>query len=654
MKTSYGSVPTTVKGELSFINNENEEVIVAYDNEGRVSLNTSRFAIGFLFIMIGLFAVTSVTNNNSKNLSLDEIPDESSLSFSVTYDYVERDGAPGENYPWFSNYNGIVEPYREATLYVTEIGLSITRLQETTSYIYEWTIDELAIMRGNSITYTFTQTGAHNIKLFEIDSTTGLITRQIAGRIMCKYVRREVRQLFESDRIDFLDTMEILFKTDEDEGRGLYGNDFHGIDFFTRIHNNMAGAKECDHFHNGLGFSNHHVAFTLLFEKSLQSINPKVTVPYWDYTIEAHYVYNANGDIHAWRSSIAFDDDWFGSASPKDYIIDSGRWAYTPVMSNSSKYSSITNAYGFMRSPWNQNKIPYVTRHNQTYGYDETIFPDCGAHYVQLTITDFYDFGMDLENEPHGLVHTVLGGAWNADIKKRIAIDNDFNISLFEFIGTEAFAWQKNMWRAGLLSCPTMCSMDTPQSECKCTCPMLTSWLENKEARSILYLVGDKFQASDADKYFINNAGEEKSDVILRTLCNDYDDFYPTLGDNIESASSNDVIFWPTHPTVDRLFTWRRINGFSNETWVDNSATSVRGLYTGYCYGHNREDVTIWNNLFDNGDYYYTNEDIYHFTNPSNEYFPYVYDNFRWSHCAEEGYPLDLLESSQTSYFYVN
>lgn len=30
----------------------------------------------------------------------------------------------------------------------------------------------------------------------------------------------------------------------------------------------------------------HHVGLTLLFEQALQVVNPSVTIPYWEYTIE--------------------------------------------------------------------------------------------------------------------------------------------------------------------------------------------------------------------------------------------------------------------------------------------------------------------------------------------------------------------------------
>ena len=45
----------------------------------------------------------------------------------------------------------------------------------------------------------------------------------------------------------------------------------------------------------------------------------------------------------------------------------------------------------------------------------------------------------------------------------------------------------------------------------------------------------------------------------MRLLCNDYDDMAPQMGDLMNSGAPADPIFWPIHPTVDRLWQWRRI-----------------------------------------------------------------------------------------------
>ena len=52
---------------------------------------------------------------------------------------------------------------------------------------------------------------------------------------------------------------------------------------------------------------------SLMFEQSLQAINPSIALPYWDFTIE--------GMAYDWtnfRESGVFADDWFGIAAPRN------------------------------------------------------------------------------------------------------------------------------------------------------------------------------------------------------------------------------------------------------------------------------------------------------------------------------------------------
>lgn len=69
----------------------------------------------------------------------------------------------------------------------------------------------------------------------------------------------------------------------------------------------------CDHWHDGAGFVTSHIALTLLFEQSLQAINPSIAVPYWDFTIEGTFY---EGPF--FRESGVFASDWFGTARPKN------------------------------------------------------------------------------------------------------------------------------------------------------------------------------------------------------------------------------------------------------------------------------------------------------------------------------------------------
>ena len=80
------------------------------------------------------------------------------------------------------------------------------------------------------------------------------------------------------------------------------------------------GQTNCDHWHDGAGFVTSHVAISLMFEQSLQAVNPSIALPYWDFTIE--------GTAHDWtdfRDGQVFSDDWFGNAAPPNVSDERAR-----------------------------------------------------------------------------------------------------------------------------------------------------------------------------------------------------------------------------------------------------------------------------------------------------------------------------------------
>jgi len=79
----------------------------------------------------------------------------------------------------------------------------------------------------------------------------------------CLYVRRELRTLSDDDRNAFFDTAEVLFRTPTDEGQDLYGSKYYGMGTFAMAHNILAGNSDCDHMHDGLGFTTNHVTQTV-------------------------------------------------------------------------------------------------------------------------------------------------------------------------------------------------------------------------------------------------------------------------------------------------------------------------------------------------------------------------------------------------------
>jgi len=62
------------------------------------------------------------------------------------------------------------------------------------------------------------------------------------------------------------------------------------------------------------------------------------------------------------------------------------------------------------------------------------------------------------------------------------------------------------------------------------------------------------------------------------------------------------------------------------------------------CSGHFSYDNTPFKNIFDEDNTVYTNAELYELLNPSRDEFPYIYDNFRWSHCTFLGYDMTGLD----------
>lgn len=48
---------------------------------------------------------------------------------------------------------------------------------------------------------------------------------------------------------------------------------------------------------------------------------------------------------------------------------DRGRFAYVPVMANATEYSQFYNSYGMLRSAWNTDRNPFLTRHDHLLGF---------------------------------------------------------------------------------------------------------------------------------------------------------------------------------------------------------------------------------------------------------------------------------------------
>ena len=278
-----------------------------------------------------------------------------------------------------------------------------------------------------------------------------------------------------------------------------------------------------------------------------------------------------------------------------------------------------------------------MTRSNTSYGFSITDMPGCASHHNALQYTNFSDFGFHIMYNPHGTTHLAIGGVWNADWHKKLLLD-DYDMVQAPSWTLLGFAKQKNMYRAGFSVCPHTCSMDTPESECKCACEDVISKINDKKYLRILEKIMEGYLP-----YLNDREGNYLGDEIYKLLCNYYDDTYPVMGDSLESASPADVSFWPTHPTVDRLFQWRRLNGMESMHWPDGKAWSVEGTKISYCQGHDTGDILPFTFLFESHDGPYSNKELVDLMDPTGADSPYIYDNFEWPHCVDEGYSADLM-----------
>jgi hypothetical protein len=101
------------------------------------------------------------------------------------------------------------------------------------------------------------------------------------------------------------------------------------------------------------------------------------------------------------------------------------------------------------------------------------------------------------------------------------------------------------------------------------------------------------------------------------------------MGDMFQATSSNDVTFWVIHPNLERVWHVIRINAYKgllsfDDTWPDSEVT---------CQGHYASNIQPFKNVFDDNNMLYTNAELYDLLDPNQDDYPYLFDNFDWTHC---------------------
>eukprot|EP00611_Tribonema_gayanum_P026172 TRINITY_DN614_c0_g1_i2.p1 TRINITY_DN614_c0_g1~~TRINITY_DN614_c0_g1_i2.p1 ORF type:complete len:636 (-),score=156.71 TRINITY_DN614_c0_g1_i2:706-2613(-) len=544
-------------------------------------------------------------------------------------------GSPSVYYPW----DYIAEPYKVTTFELVDEDLP----DSSDSLDYRWILEGHLQGVGKSTQAVFTTIGNYTMTVeafwpgVDADLAT-LLSTNIT--VVVKYVRREIRQLIDQDREAFFNAVSVLQRVPTRVGQRLYGSDYYSKDYLVRMHLYFGGTADCDHWHQGPGFVTSHMAYTLMFEKALQAVNPSVSVPYWDFTLESTFYEPAT-----WRDSPVFSGDWFGEASPDNdlHTPNKGRFAYVPTMNNAREFSKVYNSYGLLRAPWNADPTPFMTRSKKVYGLDNNMKPSGCLEYAKvIRMGNWMDLARQLNSAAHGHIHETVGGSWNHAFGSKVNASD----TIYSF-AHQIQALSKDVWRAGYLLCADGCDPSLPASTCECECS--EDSMQGQDPYDVLLNSGvlatalyfdtngtliSSFVAEDGEVHYqLEGYTEEESAVIyqdlLTTLCNP-----GHIGDMFQATSSNDITFWVLHPTMDRLWHYVRLTNASsyNETWED----------TATCYGHNPTDIQPFKGLFGDSDGsgrdYYTNAELYDALHPASDAMPYVYADFNWDHCTALGY----------------
>ena len=566
-------------------------------------------------------------------------------------------------YSFLDHYDAVLEPY-------ASMNLVVDGMNESTTYYrfsvcpYESTntadckIGSLMPLGQPETTVTVNVTCDSFDKFYiyvsEFDLSTEKMTRTTTGAGICMYVRREIRSLSDEDLSATMDAMYTLWEYDQDEGEALYGEWYMAASTLLKFHHFNSAWQDADHIHEGNGFILQHIKQTNIFEKSMQAVDPSVSLPYWDFTIES-----ANGT--ALWDSVVFSpevfgsmpncsDSWWGFQSwedVEDAKIPDGRWAGVKADWNED-YDDLLAGYGYMRAPWSMNPSPYVSRFTTDWQIGTTL-PRCSSHYGMLEYTDLMDFLMDAGDDPHSSAHSLVGGMYGCDLLSPMLAQELINdhTGLMTICGKWAFV-MKELYRNNLISPLTNCSTNTYECGFECL-------NEDDDSGDLLFLVKELISDSVPDTLGIPQ-WEKWEDFICTG-----DGYKIVPGDHLESASPTDPSFWPIHPTLERLMQAKFMSGgFENNTWhtdpVNENVCHHASCYESYindtfafypecCYGHYQYDQML--NAITGSKYEYygpTNDVILTGTNPTGMYtMPYLYDDFSWDHCLDVDVDFDDL-----------
>lgn len=450
--------------------------------------------------------------------------------------------------------------------------------------------------------------------------------RVVTFAMTAKYVRRDIRDMTDDDRDRFFRAVAVTLRVDDDAGARLYGDDYRSTDYFVRLHLDglTKGREAC---RKSPAFLNNLVAIATQFERSLQSIDPKIALPYWDMT-----------------SSFAHSDveDLVGPSNNSQRVVDSGRFAFTPLRTNARSYSNVTNAYGLLASPWDTNPTPFVTRSDERYGAGPTIGYDPCDAFRRVSYRSLTTLTDDLSHVLRAFVEEkVGGGSWNYLPSLR-----EQQAKLDELVPRrqgDYTSLTKSYWRMGFVTCPEFCAHDTPSTECTCA---LSEMAQNRFESAYDLFNATRHVSFDLFGTRLDDPSVNSTlwEMALNQISNG--GHFATISDG---AAPNDPLFWLLPGSLERYVQQIRYVASTGQFYFDtswnpaksweNDASIVRqGKSEDDCEGSREQDVLpfkVDDLLADVDAPTITSGEYFNSTAPFSPNLRYVYDQLlNWTDCA--------------------
>jgi len=282
------------------------------------------------------------------------------------------------------------------------------------------------------------------------------------------------------------------------------------------------------------------------------------------------------------RKSIMWSDDWFGPSEGDTNHgngIVQGRYAdWKIVQVPNFTVTNRSSPFGYLRSPWNNNKSPHLTRHRFSCGSQTTFEPRVWD--VCANMPTYLAWYSCIDPTVHTWAHSFLGGIWNS-------ARNTSRIECY----VKNSVWVPNQYKGRCVLCPRGCTDEMTEKECECSI--------SKENRCTL-----------------DHAGAPSS----------------TYGDFADAwTSPNDPIFFPHHANVDRnLMLWQKKHHSKSPTY---GFPAMHGPFPLGGLGHALHDVIAPCSPFPSRligaskpDFNITNDDLLKATDPLQPHGPlYTY-----------------------------